>query len=282
MDLDRATAATCLYSWHVVSPKVPTFYFKPERGYADGVNSRVLPISLIALVWAWSLPAQGQRVSIDAALHAVDKPYVQATGEATVSAKPDQAVVEIGVVTQGPTAMAVAAQNARQTDAVLADLHKLLGGSNRLKTTSYSVRPNYQYPKPGAAAAITGYVANNIVEVTLDDLTQVSKVIDGATQSGANSIQKVQYRLKNSRLVRGQALREAAEEAKASAEAIAAGLGLRVVRVLSAEEAMSEESFGIAKKAPPPPPPGPAPATPVEVGLIEVSATVTLRAEIGQ
>ena len=245
------------------------------------MNTGVSAIAIGALAWCGSLPAQGQRVSIDAALRSGDKPYVQVTGEATVSVKPDQALVEIGVVTQGTTAIAVAAQNAKQTDAVVVDLRKLLGGGNQLKTTSYSVRPNYQAPKPGATAIISGFTATNVVEVTLDDLTQVSKVIDSATQSGANSIQRLQYRLKNPRAARGQALREAAEDAKASAEAIASGLGLKVVRVLSAEEATSEEGgFALAKKAAPPP--GPVPATPVEIGMIEISATVMLRVEVGQ
>jgi uncharacterized protein YggE len=110
----------------------------------------------------------------------------------------------------------------------------------------------------------------------------VSKVIDSATQSGANNIQKLQFRLKNSRVVRGQALREAAEQAKASAEAIASGLGLRVIEVLSAEEMTSDEGFGMAKKASVPPPSGTGPATPLEVGMIEVAATVTLRVVVGQ
>lgn len=239
-------------------------------------------MDMIVLSCLGSFPAQGQRVSIDAALHTGDKPYVQATGEAILSVKPDQALVEIGVVTQGTTAIAVAAQNAKQTEAVLAELRRLLGGNNQLKTTSYSVRPNYQHPKPGAATAIAGYIATNVVEVTLDDLAQVSKVIDSATQSGANSIQKLQYRLKNPRAVREQALRKAAEEAKASVEAIASGLGLRIVRVLSAEEVTSEEGFLMAKKAAPPPPQDAAPATPVEVGMIEISVTVIVRVEIGQ
>jgi uncharacterized protein len=213
-----------------------------------------------------------------------DKPYVLATGEATVSAKPDQAIIEIGVVTEDSTAVAAAAQNARQTGAVLADLRKLLGGSSRLKTTTYSMRPSYRYPKPGAAEVIAGYIATNVVEVTLNDLTndltQVGKVIDAATQSGANHIQHLEYRLKDSRAVRGKALREGAEQAKASAEAIASGLGLKVVGVLSAEEVTPEEGFGMAKKATPPP--GTGPATPLEIGMIDIGATVTLRVEIGQ
>ncbi|HLN02095.1 MAG TPA: SIMPL domain-containing protein [Bryobacteraceae bacterium] len=199
-------------------------------------------------------------------------------------AKPDQAVVEIGVISQGATAVAAAAQNAKQTDVVLADLSSALGGTTKLKTTSYSVQPNYRYPKPGAALEIAGYTATNVLEVKLDDLVQVGKVIDGATHSGANVIRKLEYKLKDPSAVRGEALRKAAEQAKASVEAIALGLGLRVVRVLSAEEVTSEEGFGSYKKAPPPPPPGgtTTPATQLEVGAIEVGASVIVRAEIGQ
>ena len=58
---------------------------------------------------------------------------------------------------------------------------------------------------------------------------------------------------------------------------------MRVIRVLSAEEMMPAEDFGMAKrKAPPPPPPGTVPATPMDVGMIDFVATVTLRVEIGQ
>ena len=89
---------------------------------------------------------------------------------------------------------------------------------------------------------ITGYTATNVVEVTLDDLTLVNKVIDTATQSGANVVQKLQFQLKNRAAVRAQALRQAAQQARISADAIAAGLGVKVVRVMSAEEIVPEES----------------------------------------
>lgn len=108
-----------------------------------------MTLSMIVLAGVRPFPAQGQRVSVDAALHTSERSYVQATGEATVSASPDQALIEIGVISQGSTAVAASAQNAGQTSAVLDDLAKLLGGSRKLRTTSYSVRPNYQHPKPG-------------------------------------------------------------------------------------------------------------------------------------
>lgn len=208
------------------------------------------------------------------------KPYVQATGEATLSAKPDRAVVDIGVVSQATTAAAAAAQNAKQTTAVLADLDRVLGPGKKLRTTSYSVQPNYQTAKPGSTPTISGYTATNTVEVTLDDLDLVGKVLDAATGAGANVIQRLQYELKDPSSVHAQALREAAEKAKAAAEAIAAGLGVKVVRILSSEEQVGggavfgsqRVSLAVAPITP----------TPVEAGTIDVTATVTVRAEITQ
>jgi uncharacterized protein len=237
------------------------------------------------MMLSWRGPLQAQRVSIDAALHTSDRPYIQATGEATISAKPDQALIEIDVVSQGTTGAAAAALNAKETETVLAELRRVLSGSNQIKTASYSVMPSYKYPKPGTPATISGYTAKNVVEVVLDDLALVGKVIDTAIQSGVNNVQKVDFRLKNSRAVRTQALRGAAAEARANVDAMAAGLGLRVLRVLSAEEVTSDEDsgFGMKKKAPPLPPPSQtAVTTPVEPGAIEFTATVTLRVEIGQ
>jgi uncharacterized protein YggE len=241
------------------------------------MNDKCAAVAIVLI--ALGQPLLAQRLSIDAAVRTSDKSYVQATGEATVSAKPDQATIEIGVVTQGATAEAAAAQNARQTEAVLEDLRKILSGSDQLKTVGYSVRPNFQIPKPGASATIGSYTATNDVVVTVSDLARVGKVIDAALLSGANRVQRLQFGLKDPQAARSQALRQAATQAKASAEAIASGLGLHVVRVLSAEEYQDPEEFGLAKKAPPPPPTA-APATQVEAGNLEVSATIVLRVEV--
>ncbi|HEV2689132.1 MAG TPA: SIMPL domain-containing protein, partial [Bryobacteraceae bacterium] len=63
----------------------------------DGVYSA----GLILLMFGGANSSTAQRVSIDAGVRMTDKPYIQVTGEATVSAKPDQAFIEIGVITQG-------------------------------------------------------------------------------------------------------------------------------------------------------------------------------------
>lgn len=249
-----------------------------SKDYAGGMKSKLLVLSAMIL---GARTSSAQRTAADVSLYNTDKAYVQATGEATVSAKPDQAVVDIGVVSQATTAAAAAAQNAKQTTAVLADLDRVLGPGKKLRTTSYSVQPNYQTAKPGSTPTISGYTATNTVEVTLDDLDLVGKVLDAATGAGANVIQRLQYELKDPSSVHAQALREAAEKAKAAAEAIAAGLGVKVLRVLSSqEEPAGGTAFAYAKAAPLVA--SQAVPTRLEIGTIDVTATVTVRAEITQ
>ena len=208
------------------------------------------------------------------------RPTIRVSGEATVTAKPDQAELNIGVVTQAATGQAAATQNAQKQDAVLSELRKLLGAAADIKTISYSLSPNYRYPKEGGQPTIAGYTASNIVQVKTNDLPQVGKVIDIATQSGANTVQSLRFTLKDEQTVRSQALREAAIKAKAKADALASALGLKIVRVLHVEEGgvsmpipMNVRTFSAE---------GQVAQTPVESGTIEVQASVTLTVEIAQ
>ena len=209
------------------------------------------------------------------------RPTIRVSGEATVTAKPDQAEIAIGVVTQAATGQAAATQNAQKQDAVLSELRKTLGAAADIKTISYSLSPNYRYPKEGGQPTISGYTASNVVQIKTSDLAQVGKVIDLATQSGANTIQSLRFTLKDEQAVRSQALREAAIKARAKAEALASALGLKIVRVLNVDEggqpirpvyeaAESMRAAGVAAQ------------TPVEPGTIDVRATVTLTFEIAQ
>ena len=203
---------------------------------------------------------------------------IRVTADARVSAKPDRAQVDIGVQTHAPTSQQAAGDNARQVDAVLAAVRKSTPQAV-LKTVNYSINPTYQYHPNGEPPSATGYDAANIVQVTIDDLSQVSGVIDAAAQAGANQVRGVQFMLRDEDAVHAEALRKAAAKARSEADALAAALGLRVVRVLSAEE-------GAARGAPVLHPNvmartaaegGP---TQIESGTLDVAADVTLTVEV--
>jgi len=205
-------------------------------------------------------------------------PSVRATGEGAVFVRPDRARINIGVVTQAATAEAAATQNAAKLQDVLGKLRAQLGQKADIRTISYSLNPVYQYPKNGGKPVIDGYSAVNIVQVISDDLPNIGKVIDAAAAGGANEIQRLQFTLKDERPARAEALRKAAMEARANAEAMAAALGLRLAKVLLLEQAPGQSPRPMmameARVASAP--------TPIEAEPIEVRATVTLTVAVEQ
>jgi uncharacterized protein YggE len=214
---------------------------------------------------------------------ATDPPIstIQVSASAVVSAKPDRAEVDIGVVTQAAQSREAAASNASQSNAVLAALRKVLPEHADIRTVSYALTPNYRYQN-GSEPTLTGYTATNLVRVTVDDLDKVGVVLDAASQSGANRIQDIRFILRDPQSVRLSALREAAAKARTEAETLAGALGVRVVRVMSVESDDSSNRVPVrhimmsaarAQSAVEP--------TPVEAGTLDVSADVKLTVEIG-
>jgi uncharacterized protein YggE len=240
------------------------------------LSGKSLKFCLLALVACVNLPGASQLPG-----GPPPAPHVQASGEAVVTAKPDQARIHIGVVSQAQTALQAAEENARRLNEVLAAIRKELGPKADIKTISYSLDPQQRYPRDGGQPIITGYRASNIVQATIDNLDTVGKVIDVATRSGANEIRNIQFTLRDEQAVRAEALRDAARRAKANAEAMATALGLKVTRILAVMEAdrppirpmPAVAAMRMAEAAPP---------TPVEAGTIEVRAAVTLTAEVSQ
>jgi uncharacterized protein len=201
---------------------------------------------------------------------------VRATGEATRSAKPDRAQISIGVVTQAPTAQEASNQNAARTTQVLDSMKRALGAGGEVKTSGYSISPDYSYPK-NEAPRITAYSATNTVLVTIDDLKLVGKIIDLATSSGANSMAGISFTLQDDEAIRAQALAEAAVKARANAEAIAKALNLQVVGVL---EAQSTEVPGVRPLFLPTAAKARAVETPVESGTLDIHASVSVTLEV--
>ena len=204
------------------------------------------------------------------------KPQIRVTGRATVSVQPEQASVDVGVVTEAPEAKDAARLNAQKLDFVLKAIRNALGSGAKFETVSYSLNPVYRYPEPRKEPVLTGYSATNVVRVKELALDKVGEVIDLATSSGANSVSNIAFGLRDEAAAKARALREAAIDARAKAESLADALGVQVLGILSVSEGepdivrpmpMYRAEMAMAQAAPP---------TPVEAGMIEVRASVTL------
>jgi uncharacterized protein len=197
-------------------------------------------------------------------------------GEATVSVKPDEAQINIGVVTQANTAREAADQNNRRSDALIRGLREAFPAAN-IKSVNFSVGPNYRYSR-GGSPAIAGYTANNTVHLLLKEPSRLPAAIGIAIHAGANSINRLEFTLHNETPVRAQALAEAARQAQAGAEALAGSLNVKLVKLLRVEEAQPVAvtlppaiSFERLQSAT---------LTPISPGTIEVHADVELTYEI--
>ena len=205
-------------------------------------------------------------------------PSVTVNGEAMISAEPDQAQIDIGVVTQARNAPEASKENAERLSRVLAEVKKILSKGDEVKTSGYSLTPNYRYPQ-GGKPEIVGYTASNIVRIKTNTLDLVGRLIDTSMQAGANNINRLVFTLKDEQAAQLEALRQASAKAKVKAEAIAASMGLKIVKISSIME--GERSIqpiyraraeSLAAQAP----------TPVEPGTVEVRSTVSLTAEVSE
>ncbi len=206
-------------------------------------------------------------------------PRVVVRGEGVVTLPADRARLEIGVVTEAKSAKSAAARNSKKLQPTLKNLSKILGKKGEIKTIGYVVTPKYQFSKTSGPSKISGYSASSTVLVVSDDLKVIGKLIDEAAQSGANRIRKLEFVLRDEDKARLHALTLAAKKAKAKAGALAGALGLRVIKVISIEEAgagggvVRSQISAFAGKGTP---------TPIEPGSVEVKASVTLTVEIGK
>lgn len=206
------------------------------------------------------------------------QPFLRVHGEATISVSPDRAQVDMGVVTQGNSAETASSQNNSRANALVQALRARFPEAS-IKSIDVSVNPIYRYPR-GGPPVIAGYTASNTVQLLLNDLSKLPDVIAIAIQSGANSINRLDFTLRDETPVRAKALAEAARQAQAGAKALAASLKLKLGLLLSVEEGQPiivspprEISFEKLRSAN---------LAPISPGTIDVHADVNLTYEIGQ
>ena len=206
-----------------------------------------------------------------------DLSVVVASGEAVVKRAPDRAFVSIAAESRARTSRDAQLVNAEAMTAVLAKLKSAGIPGDAIQTTGYDIQPEFDYAN--GKQTVRGYVARNSIEVRVDELPKLGDILDIAVGAGATSVAGVRFDLKDRTGAEREALRRAVEDARARADAAAAGAGLKVDRVVRIEEQR-------ANVMPPPRPvmamraEAQGPTTPVVAGELEIRAAVTLTAVV--
>src|SRR4051812_35235351 len=157
-------------------------------------------------------------------------PMLVVMGNGEVMAAPDEATVRLGIVRQAPAAQSAQDQANAVAQQILSEIRKAGVMPERIQTARLVLSPVYapRSPESRDAPRIVAYTASNTVSVRLEDLSLVGPVIDAGLKAGANQLEGVQFSLRNELPSRQQALKQAVNEARGKADAMAEALGVKL------------------------------------------------------
>jgi hypothetical protein len=149
----------------------------------------------------------------------------------------------------------------------------------RLSTRALSLAPIFSDEKRGPAGEsedprIVGYRATNMLEVRVDDLELLGKIVDAGVNAGANRLEGPDFEIQDDAFARESALVRAVQNAQRKAEVIVGAMRMRLGPVLEVVEDEAQRirlmdrgfrTLGVEAGAP------------VQPGEIRVEAQVTIR-----
>lgn len=208
------------------------------------------------------------------------RPFIETTGEGWVNAKPDYAIVTIGVQSAGEAAQAVVADNSKATQAVIDAVKGAGVDAKDIQTSDFSIWPRMSVPGKGDTKppAIVGYNVTNRVTVKTHDIARLGDLLDKAATGGANSINGVRFGVSDASRLLDDARKAAVADARRKAETYAGEAGVKLGALLELNESGAAAPYpraeGIAPMA------AAMPAPPIEAGESKLTVSVRARFEI--
>lgn len=166
---------------------------------------------------------------------------ISVTGNGEVSYTPNEALVDVSVLTQNATAESATQSNAQKLTSVIGALEGIGISNSSMQTEGYSLNVDYASCYSTCVPSITGYTVTDSLQVNITSGdpsalgARAGQVIDTAVRAGADQVslyfgatQSVASGLQT------QALQRAVGSADSQAQAIASSLGVSITGVISA------------------------------------------------
>ena len=162
------------------------------------------------------------------------EPVVVASGQGVVFAVPDRAWITISAESRAPSPREAQRLNAEAMRPVQDKLRAAGIPADAIRTIAYDVQ--YEWDFVNNKRVGRGYVARNTIEVRVDSIDRVGEFLEIAVGAGATALGGIRFDLKDQAKLEREALRLAVLDARAKADAAAAGAGRNVDRILRVEE----------------------------------------------
>lgn len=166
---------------------------------------------------------------------------IQVSGSGKVAAKPDIAVLTLGVLREAVTAReALDANNDAMSDVVKA--MKDEGIEERdLQTSGFNIQPRYHYPKRSTTGEqrpprIVGYQVSNNLTIRIRDLEGVGKILDKVVTLGVNTGGQIQFSNDDTTMILEEARKKAMANAISKGKTLTSAAGVALGRILTISE----------------------------------------------
>jgi uncharacterized protein YggE len=231
----------------------------------------------LALAFAFLIAFPGAAAAEGEAGAQSKAPTIEVSGSGSVHAEPDTANIRVGVITENASAQEAVAANTAAVTKVMSELQAASIDKRDLKTSNFSVFPQYRIEGESKKQVLT-YRVSNTVTVTVRDISKAGDILTKVVSAGSNQINGPVFSVSDPEKYLNEARKKAVENAIAKATAYASAAGLKLGAILSISErgAGGPLSFTAGYRSV-----GGAPV-PVEAGEETIQAQVLLVIELKQ
>ena len=203
---------------------------------------------------------------------------VTVTGVGQVAAKPDMAIVTIGVVARAATAAEALRDNSAQMNRLLSVLDAMNVAARDRQTAGLQITPEYRYEGRDGRPAPDGYTVRNTLTLRIRNLATTGDVLDALVEAGANQLDGIVFDIEDKATLLDEARRQAVADARHTAELLATSAGTSLGPIVAVTD-LGQQSV----------PPqmlrsdmiGAAASVPIEAGEATIDTRVTTVWELG-
>lgn len=200
---------------------------------------------------------------------------ISVSGQGKVYAKPDVAVLVLGVEDKGTKISDIVKNNTSKMNKLIKDVKDLGVDEKDIQTTRYTITPEYNWTE-SEGRIFVGYSLTQQITVKVRDFEKIGSILDKATTDGANAVDDLQFTIDEPESVKAEARQKAIEEAKTKATTLAKQAGLKIVKLINISEGSSDypqplyaKGAGLAMESV-------SAAPDIQAGQMEIDSTVTL------
>ncbi|MFA7193592.1 MAG: SIMPL domain-containing protein [Candidatus Paceibacterota bacterium] len=173
---------------------------------------------------------------------------ISVTGEGEVVAVPDVAEFSFSVNERGPSVEDAQDIASGKMNAAI-DFLKGRGIEEKdIETTGYNAYPQYEYSTCRDYVCVNeqrlvGYEVSQTISVTVRDTSKAGELLSGVGSVGVSNISGISFKVDDTEKFKAEARLIAIEKAKAQAETLAEGLGVKLKGVVSFNEESSPSPY---------------------------------------